>query len=634
MLRGIRTASANWLGKTVMALVMGLLIVSFAIWGIGDIFRGFGQASLAKIGNTEISTEQFRQIYNDRLQQLSRQIGRPISPDQARALGFDQQMLGQLIAERALDERARQLRLGLSDAEIAKRITEDPVFRGFTGQFDRGRFEQTIRQAGFTEPRYVAEQRRVSLRRQLAESVGGELSPPQTMSELFNRYSAEQRALEYVLLDRTKAGEIDAPTEEALAQYFDGRKALFRAPEYRKVAMLSLSAQEALPWITVTDADARARYDQQRARYVTPEKRQILQVVFPSADEARAASERIAAGETLAAVATARGLKETDIDLGLVAKTEIVDRALADAAFALKEGEVSPPTQGRFGTVIVQVTKIAPEQVQPFEAMAPQIKGEIATERAKEEIQDKYNKIEDARAGGAQLPEIAQKLGLVAHTIDAVDRSGRDPDGGGVGLPTGVDVLRNIFNSDVGVENDPLQLPGGGYLWYEVADIIPSRERPLEEVKDRVEARWRDDQITERLTAKAKELLDKLNAGTSLADLATAEGLKLESATGLKRGSTSEAISRDMLELAFKTDKGATNTAQGQNATEQVVFRVTEVSVPTLEAGSADAKRIADDLKRSLSDDVMGQYIMRVQNDIGVTINQAALRQVIGGEAN
>src|SRR5215208_6960440 len=111
MLRGIRTASANWLGKTIMALVMGLLIISFAVWGIGDVFRGFGQASLARIGSTEISTERFRQIYNERLQQLGRQIGRPISPDQARALGFDQQVLGQLIAEHALDERARQLRL-------------------------------------------------------------------------------------------------------------------------------------------------------------------------------------------------------------------------------------------------------------------------------------------------------------------------------------------------------------------------------------------------------------------------------------------------------------------------------------------------------------------------------------------
>jgi peptidyl-prolyl cis-trans isomerase D len=79
MLRGIRKASSNWLGKIVMATVMGVLIVSFAVWGIADIFKGFGQSSLAKIGKTEISTEQFRQIYTEKLQQLGRSFGRPLT---------------------------------------------------------------------------------------------------------------------------------------------------------------------------------------------------------------------------------------------------------------------------------------------------------------------------------------------------------------------------------------------------------------------------------------------------------------------------------------------------------------------------------------------------------------------------
>src|SRR4051794_12494043 len=188
MLRGIRNASANWLGKTIMAIVMGTLIVSFAVWGIGDIFRGFGQSSLAKIGRTEISIEQFRQIYNERLQQIGRQIGRPISPDQARALGFDQQLLGNLVSKTALDERARQLRLGMPDSEVARRIREDPTFRGFNGQFDSARFDAIIRSAGYTEARYAAEQRRISLRRQLAESISGEVNPPKTMTALINRY--------------------------------------------------------------------------------------------------------------------------------------------------------------------------------------------------------------------------------------------------------------------------------------------------------------------------------------------------------------------------------------------------------------------------------------------------------------
>jgi peptidyl-prolyl cis-trans isomerase D len=332
-----------------------------------------------------------------------------------------------------------------------------------------------------------------------------------------------------------------------------------------------------------------------------------------------------------AALAAERGLKDADIDLGLVAKEAMVDRAVADAAFALKEGEVSQPVQGRFGIAILRVTKIEPERVRSYEEVAPELRRELATDRAKEEIQAKYNKIEDERAGGAQLAEIGQKIGLTAHTIEAIDRSGRDPEGVSVTLPPGIDILPNIFASNVGVENDPLQLPGGGYVWYDVVGITPSRERTLDEVKDKVEARWRDDQIAERLKTKGDGLAEKLKAGTAMADVAAANGVKVDTATGLKRGKSSEAVSANLLEEAFKTPKDAIGIAEGQNATERIVFRVTDISIPGLDPASAEAKRINDDLKRALADDLIGQYLVRVQNEVGVSINQSALRQVIGG---
>src|SRR6185437_16276397 len=167
----------------------GVLVISFAIWGIADIFRGgFGQNEVASVGSTEISIDQFRQFYNDKLQQLSRQMGRPLPPDQARSLGLDRQSLGQMIAQVTLDEQARNMHLGLSNTDIAQRITSDPNFRGATGQFDRTRFEQMIRDAGYTEPRFVAEQRNVLLRRQIATTVGGDIPVPVVAMDAINRF--------------------------------------------------------------------------------------------------------------------------------------------------------------------------------------------------------------------------------------------------------------------------------------------------------------------------------------------------------------------------------------------------------------------------------------------------------------
>jgi peptidyl-prolyl cis-trans isomerase D len=630
MLRGIRKASANWVGKSIMAAVVMFLVASFAIWGIGDIFRGFGVSRVAKIGSTEIGVEQFRQIYNDRLQQLGRRVGRPVTMDQARALGFDRQILAQLVAESALDERARELGLGLSDAEIAKRITADPVFRGLSGQFDRARFEQLIRQAGYTEPRFVGEQRRASLRRQIADTVTSGVTAPKAAVDAANQHENEQRAVDYVVLDTAQAGDIPPPTPEALAQYFEERKVLFRAPEYRKIVLLALTPGELAKWAEVSDADAKRAFEEQQDRYVTPERRQVQQIVFANPEEARAAADRLAQGLSFAALAAERGLKEQDIDLGLVSKSGMVDRAIADAAFALGEGAVSAPVQGRFGTVLVRAAKIEPGHTRPYEEVAPQIKRDVAAERAKAQVSDAYNKIEDERAAGSSLSDVAQKLNLTATTIEAVDRSGRGPDGAPVaGLPQGTDLLSPAFASDLGVENDPMQLDGG-YVWYEVAGITPSRERTLDEVKPQIEARWREDQIAARLRSKAGELLDGLKAGSSLADLATAQGLKLETATGLTRKSGAAPLTSKVVQEVFRTPKGAA-AAEGERPTQLLVFRVTDVAVPNLGMAAADAKRTTDTLRAAYVEDLMAQYIARIQKDIGVSINQSALNQVVGG---
>src|SRR3954453_6156433 len=262
MLRGMRKASSNWLGKTIMAVVMGVLIISFGVCGIADIFKGFGQSTLAKIGRTEISTEQFRQLYTERLQQIGRQAGRPLTLDQARAFGLDRQVLQQIIAEAALDDSARQLGLGQSDAETMRMITGDPNFKGVSGAFDAARFQAVIRQAGYTEQRYVAEQLRVSLPRQIANTIPAGLEPPKSMIEALVRFQNEQRSIEYVKLDGAQAGAIDPPSPEALAAYFEDHKTQFRAPEYRKMAFVMITPEEIGKWATVSDEDAKKIFEE------------------------------------------------------------------------------------------------------------------------------------------------------------------------------------------------------------------------------------------------------------------------------------------------------------------------------------------------------------------------------------
>ncbi len=608
---------------------MGILIISFGVWGIGDIFRGFGRSTVAKVGGTEITIEQFRQIYTERLQQLGRQIGRPLTQDQARAFGIDRQVLQQIVAETTLNEEAKRLGLAQSDAEIIRQISLDPNFRGLSGNFDPARFGQIIRQAGFTEQRYIAEQRSATLRRQITGTITEGVKPSNTLTEAISRFQNEQRSVSYVTLGAAQAGVIETPSPETLTAYFDDNKAAFRAPEYRKIAVVTVTPASIAKWTDISDADARKAFEERKEKFAKAEKREVSQMMFANADEAKAARDKLVAGTSFADLAKERGLGASDIELGLVTKSAIIDPAIADAAFALPLDEISQPVAGTFGTALVKVTKIEAGTDPTYESVSDEIKRELALERARASVEDMRNKMEDERGGGANVAEAAKKLGLAATTIEAIDRSGRGPDGQPVGgLPEGTDIVAQAFESEVGVETDPIS-HDGGYIWFEVLGVTPSRDRTFDEVKDQVEARWRADQIAARLRDKAKAMVDKINGGASLASEAGAAGVTVQTAENFKRTDTVTGLSSGAIRAAFRIAKGGAGEADG-NGADRIVFQLTEITVPAFDAASEEAKQLQDVLKGMLNDEQITAYVRKIETDIGVSINQGALAQVTG----
>ena len=172
----------------------------------------------------------------------------------------------------------------------------------------------------------------------------------------------------------------------------------------------------------------------------------------------------------------------------------------------------------------------------------------------------------------------------------------------------------------------------GTFVWYDVIAIAPSHDRGPDQVKEQVEAHWRDEQVAQRLAAKASEFIDRLKSGTPFAELAAQAGLKVETLWGLKRGNASGPFSIAAVDAVFQTAKDAPGVAQGQSSADRIVFRVTEIKVPTFDPASAEAKHYADTLRQAVADDLFGQYVAQLETDLGVSINEDALRRFAGGE--
>ena len=260
-------------------------------------------------------------------------------------------------------------------------------------------------------------------------------------------------------------------------------------------------------------------------RYTQPEKRQIQQIVFPDEKSADAAAAKLAGGETFAALIAERKLAPKDTDLGTVTEASLADKAAAAAAFAIPSGGVTKPIKTQFGWAILHATQVTPKIVIPLAAVKGDIAHDLAIARAQKDLSKIHDEIEDQRASGKSVADAAKALGLTAQTIDAIDAQGNDKAGkpvSGLGDPQAV--LKAVFASDIGVDNDPVQTKDGGAIWFDVLNIDPARNQTFDEVKARVTQDWTADQTAQRLVDKSVDLAKKLDAGASLAGLAASDG--------------------------------------------------------------------------------------------------------------
>lgn len=636
MMTGIRKAGQSFFGKLLIFVLFGFLIISFAIWGIGDIFRGYGRNSVALVGKTEIGIEQLRTAYQNEVQQLTRQQRRPITPDMARLLGLDRQVLSRLVTEAVLDQTASEMRLAVSDDTIRNLIFEDPTFRDSNGQFSAARFNELLRSNGYTEQSYVREQRNTILRQKIAEMVVGSVAAPVALQQIGNRLRNEKRSVTFARVPASAAGEIAAPTEAQLKTYYEERKSNFRAPEYRTANLLALSAESLADPSKVSEDEIRARYEQVKVqRFGSPETRTIQQIVFPSVEEAQAARARIEAGETFEAIATSRNVADSDLTLGTFTRPQVFDPAVRDAAFALQQGVVSAPVAGAFGAALLRVTAITPERVRPFDEVAAELRTEIATSRAAGQIAELHDKIEDQRASAKPLADIAREFNLQLRTIGPLDSALRKPDGTAEQpLPGGDATAQAIFRSDIGVDNEALRLPRDtGYVWYDVTKIDPARDQSFDEVRALVEPQWRADEIASKLAAKTRELVARLDKGDAFDAVAADAGLTVEKATDLGRQDQRPELPANVVSLVFGTRVGKAGAAAGTGP-ERILFKIDSAVVPPYVRTTQEADNFAKALGSSVSEDIMAQYIAKRQTDLGVTINETAFRNATGGAQN
>ena len=404
MLDAMRRGAVNWLSKILLAL----LVVAFAVWGVADVFRGYGRGTLARIGSTEISVEEYRQAYQDELASIERRMGgRRLTSEQAKLLGIEQRTLSRLIGTAAIDTHARQLRLALSDQGMADIVRRDPAFQGPDGTFSQRTFQNYLRQNGISEGRYVATRRKEEVREQLTDTLLGGVSPPQLLMDMLHRYQGETRVIEFLTPDYGKLVKTPEPDDAKLREYYEQNKRQFVTPELRKINVLLLTREDrrSRGWRSARRR-SRPPTSSDKEKFNVPEKRRVQQLSFPDKAAAEKAYAELAKAKDFKEAVAKLGFKESDTDLGLLARKDMIDAKIADAVFGLKKDELSKPVEGQFAIVLVRVSEIVPGKQRSYEEVKSEIKDRMAEERVNREMQTLHEKAENERSAGKTLQEI------------------------------------------------------------------------------------------------------------------------------------------------------------------------------------------------------------------------------------
>ncbi|CAJ0860057.1 hypothetical protein AMST5_01267 [freshwater sediment metagenome] len=628
MLEGLRVASQNWIGRAIMALVMGVIVVSFSIWGVGDVFRGFTAQRLAKVGAGEVTVEQFRSAFQNDLRRIQQRMRRAVTAEEAHRAGMDLQVLERLITEVALDQKASNLGLATSDETAQRLIASEKAFQT-DGKFDAEKFKAVARDAGYTERSFLADQKAAYLRKALTDIVVTGVETPKLMIEAIHRFRNEARSVDYFVLPVSAAGEAAKPTDDELKKYFNDREQTFRAKEFRKIVVLEVSPSTVAKVDAVSDDDARKLYEDVKAkRYGTPEKREVRQLVFKNEKEAQDAIAKLKGGADIDALAAELKRNPKDVDLGLVEKRDFGDAKVGDSVFAAPQPGLAEPVTNAFGTVVSVVKKIVPSvTTKTFEQAKPELKAEVAAQRAGPEVRRLHDAIEDQRASGKPLAEAAAAAGAQTRVIEAVDDAGRGKDGKPVEVPAGADLLKAAFASDVGVDNETVATRDGGYVWFEIGGIEPARQKTFEEVKDAVAEAMRAENAQKALSAKADEVVGKIKGGQSIDDAAKALKLEVKRATDVKRAQRPDFAINTIVQF-FEVAPGGSGSVTVDDG--RLIFVVKDAQTPPFDPTSIESKTIAEQLKPALQNDLLEQYVGGLEKAFNVQINQKALEAATG----
>ncbi|MEZ6961237.1 MULTISPECIES: peptidylprolyl isomerase [Aeromonas] len=530
----------------VAKVILGLIILSFALAGVGSYLNGPARTAPATVNGTDISAAALENAYRNERARMESQMGEAFSqlaanPEYMKQ--FRRGVLDRLIDQALLDSKAHELGLRVSDEQIKQAIVAMPEFAE-DGKFNNDRYLQLIRRAGMTPEMFSESLRQDMVRQQLMGALVGTEFTLKGEAEQIDKLYNQTRDLRLVRLAAANyMGDVQVSDNE-LEQFYKTNSARFMNDEQVKVDYLLLDAANLGKNIKVSEQDAQDYYDQHQDLFQRPERRQVAHILIPFGKDEKAAEKqadellaKAKSGEDFAALAKANSSDTFSAKKGGELdwfEKGVMDPAFEQAAFALtKAGDLSGVVKSPFGFHIIKLLAVEPAQTKPFADVKEETIARLQTDKAKEQFFAEQQKMADSSFENPDSLDLtADAMGMKVVSSDYFSQ---------VNAPAPLNdpkVLSVAFSEQLRDDNtnsDVIELSDGKALVLHITGYQPKAAKPLAEVKDQVIAAIKHDKASEVARGKAQSLLEKLKAGDDIkADLAALD-LKVETHKGIAR---------------------------------------------------------------------------------------------------
>lgn len=599
--------------SVVVWMLMGMLVLGLGGFGLTNY--GTGVNSIGTVGKRDIDVNTYARALQQELSAFSAQIGQPVPMQQAIAMGLDRQVRQQLVVSAALDNEADRIGLSVGDARVAQELTAMAAFQGAAGRFDRETYRYALERNNLSEVAFETGLREDLARALLQGAVAGGFVAPPVLTDTLYAYIAERRGVTVLRLDEADLETPPAaPTDEDLRAHYDANIADFTRPEARRITYAALLPADLAADMPIDEAALRALYDARIDEFVQPERRLVERLIFPSEADAKAAKDRLDAGETFETLVAERGLALSDIDMGDVAAADL--GTAGPAVFALGAPGVVGPLMSDLGPALFRMNAVLAAQETTFEAARDDLLVEYQQDAARRAIGDLIEKIDDALAGGATLEELATEKHMTLTTFDYSPESD-DPI---TGYPAFREAAAAAAIGDF-VEATPLD--DGGVVALRLDALIPATPIPFDEARAAVTESWHAAAVTRALSARADEIMQAVKDGASLG----AYGI-LSVTPEIARDGFIENTPDGLMQTVFAMTEGEMRVIEGPGYTGLV--RLDRIQPAEASGEAADALKSAIDAQaeQALAQDAFTLFSAALIAEAGIYLDETAISAV------